>query len=413
MSIRVKCGSCQQTIKAEDRYAGRTVRCPGCREPITIPNLAAPVTSPTPDEALDPFAAASAPAPPPPPVVKPASKSRKPRPAAKPAEPQAREVPEEEIGDWLSDGPPLRSESFEPDPEPAPQSPNWSGVTETYDLAETPRDDSDGTGNLPPVIPKKKKKKRPKDSDEIRMRSPYDSDARPVGRPWLLWALAVCMLPLVISVFLPGKSLPERIELAAAEDPALADRLEALPELSDDPVGTLLSAFPDNRIPGAAFRHDTFWHYGLAAVSAIGFLGLILAAWPDEEVSPGYLIGMGLLTGTVGIFLLLSFQWLADATQGFYLRGRSIIIVLFYVVRFIGFSYRCAIDPSIDFGLSFTGFTFGVGLCEELCKAVPIVLYLWGNHKHTWQGATVVGFASGIGFGVSEGIMYSAEMYNG
>ena len=177
MSIRVKCGSCQQTIKAEDRYAGRTVRCPACREPITIPNLAGPVTPPPPDESLDPFAAAAAPAsaPPPQPVVKPASKPHKPRPAAKPSEPVAREVPEEEIGDWLSEGPPLRSESFEPDAEPVPQSPNWSGVTETYDLADPPRDDAEGTGNLPPVIRKKKKKKRPKDSDEIRMRSRSDS----------------------------------------------------------------------------------------------------------------------------------------------------------------------------------------------------------------------------------------------
>lgn len=414
MSIRVKCGSCQQTLKAEDRYAGRTVRCPACREAIKIPEVAPPPVKSAAEveAALDPFAEAAAP-PATPPPAKVAPKPRKPKPAPQAEKPATPAVHENEIGDWLSEGQEVRSESAEPEAEPVPQSPNWSGVAETYDIAEMGSSGSEGTGNLPPVVGKKKKKKKAKESDETAVRSRYDSDAPPLGRPWLLWALLACLLPLAVHVLLPDKSIEDRIEQAIANDPGLEKRLEALPATSDDPFGTVLSAFPDNRIPGAVFARDTYWHWGLAVLSAVLFLGLILAAWPDEEVSPGYLVGMGLMTGTIGILLLLGFQFVADFTQGFNIRGRGIIVLLFYVIKFIGFSYRCAIDSSIGFGLSFMGFTFGVGFCEELCKAAPIVLYLWGDHRHTWRGATVVGFASGIGFGVSEGISYSSDMYNG
>lgn len=37
MAIKVTCGSCGQTLKAKDEYAGRTTKCPGCGEPLKIP----------------------------------------------------------------------------------------------------------------------------------------------------------------------------------------------------------------------------------------------------------------------------------------------------------------------------------------------------------------------------------------
>ena len=62
---------------------------------------------------------------------------------------------------------------------------------------------------------------------------------------------------------------------------------------------------------------------------------------------------------------------------------------------------------------SFMGFTLGVGICEELCKILPVIVYLGTSEKSNWQGACLVGLASGVGFGVSEGIMYSSSYYNG
>ena len=59
------------------------------------------------------------------------------------------------------------------------------------------------------------------------------------------------------------------------------------------------------------------------------------------------------------------------------------------------------------------GFTLGVGICEEICKILPVIVYLGTAQNNTWQGACVVGLASAVGFGVSEGITYSSSCYNG
>src|SRR5688572_29659708 len=36
MPIRVECGSCHKAFAAPDKYAGKTVKCPGCSSPISI-----------------------------------------------------------------------------------------------------------------------------------------------------------------------------------------------------------------------------------------------------------------------------------------------------------------------------------------------------------------------------------------
>jgi len=40
MPIKAKCGSCGTGFKAKDALAGKRVRCPKCKEPLTIPTLA-------------------------------------------------------------------------------------------------------------------------------------------------------------------------------------------------------------------------------------------------------------------------------------------------------------------------------------------------------------------------------------
>jgi RsiW-degrading membrane proteinase PrsW (M82 family) len=103
----------------------------------------------------------------------------------------------------------------------------------------------------------------------------------------------------------------------------------------------------------------------------------------------------------------------AEFTQGFWLRGRGIITLIFYILKFIGFSYRSALDPDSNFFLSFMGFTCGVGFCEELAKALPMLRHYRTEGKLGWRAACMMGLASGIGFGVSEGITYASDFYNG
>jgi RsiW-degrading membrane proteinase PrsW (M82 family) len=93
--------------------------------------------------------------------------------------------------------------------------------------------------------------------------------------------------------------------------------------------------------------------------------------------------------------------------------GPILIKLLLLILTLIGWSYNSANDPNSNFFLSALGFTFGVGLCEEFTKAIPLFFNFRRDSRMGWRGACLWGLASGIGFGVSEGIMYSSRYYNG
>jgi RsiW-degrading membrane proteinase PrsW (M82 family) len=156
-------------------------------------------------------------------------------------------------------------------------------------------------------------------------------------------------------------------------------------------------------------------HWAFAAISAGLFLALLMCLFKPGHARPHSLLLTGLFTGTVGIVLLLAVQFIASfsPTLGLrYIHGKAAIILL--IIKLIGFSYHAAEDPSNGFFLSFIGFTLGVGLCEELCKALPLI-HLFRNRPEqaSWRGACLWGLASGVGFGVAEGVMYAGRSYNG
>jgi RsiW-degrading membrane proteinase PrsW (M82 family) len=155
-------------------------------------------------------------------------------------------------------------------------------------------------------------------------------------------------------------------------------------------------------------------HWGFALIAAGAFFGLMMFLFDRGSAKAQSLLFTGVFTGTVGIILLLVLQFVAEHTQGWWIRGRSIIVLLFYIIKFIGYSYYAAEDPSNGFAASFFGYTFGVGLCEELVKAIPLIV-LVNNlpERASWRTACLWGLASGVGFGVAEGIMYSSRYYNG
>ncbi len=247
--------------------------------------------------------------------------------------------------------------------------------------------------------PSKKKSRRSQSTGQYRL---------------LVGALVVSLLPLIYVTVLPGRSAEERFEQTAQQNPNVFAELEAWIE-SEETSGEfdLFTRLPDQRLSGAHLSRTSWMHWLYALLSTGVFLGMILILTPRAEASVGGLLTAGLVTGTVGIVLLLGFQWVADATQGFMFTGHSIITVLFYIVKFIGFSYRSAVQEGNGFLLSFMGFTCGVGLCEELCKAIPVVLFLQSTPNASWRAALAIGLASGVGFGVSEGIAYSSDFYNG
>ena len=71
-----------------------------------------------------------------------------------------------------------------------------------------------------------------------------------------------------------------------------------------------------------------------------------------------------------------------------------LFVLLFCLVKFIGFSYSCALQEGNGFVSSYFGFTLRVGICEELCKILPVIAYLGTAKKSTWQSACLVRFIS-------------------
>ena len=250
------------------------------------------------------------------------------------------------------------------------------------------------------------------------MISPQLKPSRRSGavREYLYLLILLALIPLGISLFRSGSGesdAAQRLKSMIQKHPEIAAKVRELKESEEASEEDLFAVLPGHRIEGSLLARDTWWHWAFALLSAAAFMGVMVLMFPPGYAARTHLLWTGLFTATAGIILLIAFQFVANFTQGWWVRGRSIIVLLFYIVKFIGFSYRCADDPNNGFLLSFMGFTFGVGLCEEIVKAIPLIWHFKSKGTMGWRTACLWGFASGVGFGVAEGIMYSSRYYNG
>ena len=227
--------------------------------------------------------------------------------------------------------------------------------------------------------------------------------------------LALTLIPLVFSLL--GAKDADNIEERFAETIAAAapeDRARIDAELARDSIDLeqALGVMPGHRLTGAHLARDTAVHWIYAAIATTGFLLWLSLCFSVERANPVHLLGVGIFTSTVGILFLLAVQFCAMIRIG-RIRGGGVVMILFLIMMFIGWSYESANDPETGFLLSAFGFTFGVGLCEEFTKAIPMFFWFRRYSEVGWRGACVWGLASGIGFGIAEGVMYSSRYYNG
>jgi RsiW-degrading membrane proteinase PrsW (M82 family) len=159
----------------------------------------------------------------------------------------------------------------------------------------------------------------------------------------------------------------------------------------------LIALLPDERLSGAFLGVSSLGHWLMALAATMMFLVFFMFLGSDGSTGAKQVLAVGLFTATIGIGLLLFLQWIGK----------------FEALKFISFSYRAAEDDQNDFYPSFLAFTLGVGLCEELTKALPIFLHRRRDSGREWRGLMIWGMASGAGFGIAEGIIHSARHYNG
>jgi RsiW-degrading membrane proteinase PrsW (M82 family) len=207
----------------------------------------------------------------------------------------------------------------------------------------------------------------------------------------------------------------EAIDTAARPDPAgsterdrLAKQLEEAPSLDD-----ILALLPGERLSGAFLARSSMAHWFMAAAATIVYMAFFMFLAADGSAKPLHVLAVGLFTSTIGVGFLLAVQFLASVFEGHYLIGFNIVTLLFYLLKLIALSYSAAADPENGFFLSFVGFTLGVGLCEELVKSFPLFRFRDTLRGQAWRGLFIWGLASGAGFGIAEGIIYSSTYYNG
>jgi RsiW-degrading membrane proteinase PrsW (M82 family) len=221
--------------------------------------------------------------------------------------------------------------------------------------------------------------------------------------------MMLALLPLAVFTLSGPDDTPERYERAMDDHPELTVRLMK-GQLTEE---EFIRALPGQRIEGAFLSHSTWGHWGMAALAAGLFWGFIIAAFPLGRSTSQELWSVALFTGTIGILLLFGIQWVASLARGVTVFPGGLAGLLFLLARLIGDSYGAALDSGRGFIPSLLGFTIGVGLCEELAKAIPL---LWRLRKpEAWDlpGCVAWGLAVGVGFGVSEGITYASGHYNG
>jgi len=195
------------------------------------------------------------------------------------------------------------------------------------------------------------------------------------GRTWrdfTYLALLLALLPLVLSTLHKDDGIEKLLERTLTNHPEVRDQLRQVS--LDRGIDGLFDVLPDHRLDGAMLPRNTVAHWAFAVIAAGAFFGLMMFLFDRGSAKAKSLLFTGVFTGTVGIILLLVLQFVAEHTQGWWIRGRSIIVLIFYIIKFIGYSYYAAEDPNNGFAASFFGYTFGVGLCEELVKAIPLIV---------------------------------------
>ena len=246
---------------------------------------------------------------------------------------------------------------------------------------------------------------------------PLQPDAhQPEWSRFFYLILALALIPLIFSMLGKGAGDPDeiksRIQATLHDNPDIARVVQARED--DMTMQEFLSMLPGHKLEGAFLPSDSWAHWVFALVAGGAFYGLVFLIFPGSIDEPMKLAGVGLFTATIGVLLLLGFQHVAEWTGGIWRIGFGPITFIFYIIKFIGASYTAAEDPTTNLFVSGFGFTLGVGLCEEMCKALPVLYHFnTSNEPMSWRSACLWGLCSGFGFGLSEAVMYSSDHYNG
>lgn len=237
---------------------------------------------------------------------------------------------------------------------------------------------------------------------------------RRIARGSLYFFFILAFIPLGIDIYQDkDENLIKEIEQSIQNELRGEKQRKAYKTLEEAKKGhatldEILEFFPNKKLKSAWLPRDSDLHYYLALLSTIGFLVTVCFCLPKGFTRAPLMLIVGVFTGIFGIGSLIILQILAMSGWGMVVAGPFGIIIYM-----IGICYRALMHPDLPFITYLLSFTFGVGLCEEIIKALPIFIIFLGRSRMRWHECCALGMASGIGFGIAEGIHFSETMYNG
>jgi len=172
-------------------------------------------------------------------------------------------------------------------------------------------------------------------------------------------------------------------------------------------IDEVLQVLPDKKIQGAWLPLYSKWHYYFTGIAAVVYLLLLGILLPKGFSKFHVKVFIAFFSGTAGMAMLFMIQSIALSRAA--VGGGGLFGLIFSL---IGIAYNVGDNPDIGFVPLLLANIFGVGLCEELVKALPVFVYFMGRKRIRWYECCAIGMASGLGFGVVEAFTYG-EMYHG
>ena len=127
-------------------------------------------------------------------------------------------------------------------------------------------------------------------------------------------------------------------------------------------------------------------------------------AMANRPIQTKVAVSTTLFTMIIGITGLLVLYWIIEVLR-IPASGNYRVLIAHQIRSFISWSLQAANDPSASMLKQALGMTVGVGLLEELTKSVPVIyLILSRGSKYKDSNFMVVGFYSGLGFGIGEAL---------
>jgi RsiW-degrading membrane proteinase PrsW (M82 family) len=181
----------------------------------------------------------------------------------------------------------------------------------------------------------------------------------------------------------------------------------------EGPMDAVFAELPEQKCVGALLQRPTSLHWAFAAGALVLFGAFFLVANADRAVAWRDLGKAALVSALTGAAFLVLVGLLTERTWQWRLRESMYSLLLVPLSNCFNFSFRGALDPKNGVMWLFIGFTLVAGLCEELIKALPVLIFARRWQPQHWRGALLLGLASGAAFGIVEAIAYSRELYNG